>query len=178
VYTFECADCSITIEKQTTHTSRDGEHRCKRCAQNKADKKHYLKNRTARIKNAADWNKENKDRRKVTTRLYLESEHGKTVVNENQKRRYWLNPEYRRLKNRARLHGISVVELIGLKDNTCQLCGGSKNITIDHMHPQNHGGKSSIDNLQPLCFRCNVWKSDNLFLTDGGGYLVGESYGG
>ena len=178
VYIFECVDCSTVIEKQTRHTGRDGNHRCKVCSQHKADKKHYLKNKTVRIKNATKWNEENKDRRRITTRLYLESEQGKAVVNTNQKRRYWKNPEYRRLKNRARVHGVSIKELVGLTQNICQLCSTNKNMTVDHMVPQKHGGASSIENLQALCFSCNVWKSDKLFLADGSGYLVGESYVG
>ncbi len=171
-------ECNLKIEKKTRLTGRDGTHRCKVCGQRKADRKHYLRNRENRIKNSTKWNKENEKRRKATTRIYLESEHGKQIVNEKQKRNYWINPEYRRLKNRARVHGISIKELIGLVDSPCKLCGTVENITVDHMIPQSRGGSSDTTNLQALCFGCNVWKSDKLFLADGSGYLVGESYGG
>ncbi len=173
MYIFSCADCAAVFEKKTRHTCRDGRYRCKKCAQHKADQKHYVKNRKARIENATKWNMENKEQRKATTRRYLESDYGRSIVNAKQKRNYWKNPEYYRLKNSARTYGMSIQTLLGIKQNKCQLCNTYKDITIDHMHPQSRGGVSDKNNLQALCFSCNVWKSDKLFLADGSGYLVG-----
>ena len=31
-------------------------------------------------------------------------------------------------------------------------------MTMDHIVPKKHGGKDVKDNLQPMCFKCNVRK--------------------
>jgi 5-methylcytosine-specific restriction endonuclease McrA len=47
---------------------------------------------------------------------------------------------------------------------TCQYCGdkGSK-LTIDHVHPQSKGGKSTWDNCVTACIPCNKRKADKLY---------------
>jgi len=42
--------------------------------------------------------------------------------------------------------------------NRCRRCGIRNNLEIDHIIPIAKGGKSTIDNLQTLCHRCNVKK--------------------
>ena len=42
--------------------------------------------------------------------------------------------------------------------NTCQYCGarpGTKNLSIDHVHPQSRGGESSWKNCVLACLKCN-----------------------
>jgi hypothetical protein len=36
-------------------------------------------------------------------------------------------------------------------------CGGP--LTVDHHHPQSHGGANSLDNLVYCCWRCNLHKA-------------------
>ncbi len=44
---------------------------------------------------------------------------------------------------------------------TCQYCGlVSKDLTIDHVIPRRHGGKTSWDNVVASCRKCNMKKSD------------------
>ena len=43
----------------------------------------------------------------------------------------------------------------------CRRCGSKKNLEIDHIVPIAKGGKSTMDNLQTLCHRCNVKKGTN-----------------
>ncbi len=46
---------------------------------------------------------------------------------------------------------------------TCQYCGStSKDMTVDHVVPRRHGGRSSWDNLVTACRRCNMKKGDKL----------------
>lgn len=48
------------------------------------------------------------------------------------------------------------------RDNyTCQYCGHqSRELTIDHVIPKKHGGKSTWENLVCCCRRCNAKKGD------------------
>lgn len=45
----------------------------------------------------------------------------------------------------------------------CQYCGQTaKDLTIDHVIPRRHGGKTSWDNVVCSCRRCNMKKGDKL----------------
>ena len=44
--------------------------------------------------------------------------------------------------------------------NRCQKCGSTKDLEIDHIYPISKGGKTTFDNLQTLCHRCNMQKSN------------------
>jgi 5-methylcytosine-specific restriction endonuclease McrA len=46
---------------------------------------------------------------------------------------------------------------------TCQYCGVvGKDMTIDHVLPRRHGGRTEWDNVVCSCRRCNMKKSDKL----------------
>ncbi len=51
-------------------------------------------------------------------------------------------------------------------DFKCRCCGNSPALTpglvlhVDHVHPWSKSGSKEIDNLQTLCDRCNIGKSD------------------
>lgn len=47
-------------------------------------------------------------------------------------------------------------------NNRCRICGSTNNLEIDHIYPISKGGKSTPDNLQTLCHRCNVKKGANI----------------
>ncbi|MGK7388738.1 MAG: HNH endonuclease [Candidatus Cyclobacteriaceae bacterium M2_1C_046] len=48
------------------------------------------------------------------------------------------------------------------RDNfSCQYCGKSKELTLDHVLPKSRGGKSVWTNLITACKRCNTVKGDN-----------------
>ena len=46
-------------------------------------------------------------------------------------------------------------------DNRCLRCGSDEPLTVDHVIPINYGGPNTIENLQPLCRRCNSIKGTN-----------------
>ena len=46
--------------------------------------------------------------------------------------------------------------------NRCRQCGSTYDLEIDHIFPISKGGKSTYDNLQTLCHRCNAKKSDSV----------------
>ncbi len=48
---------------------------------------------------------------------------------------------------------------------TCHYCGrrvGFKNLTMDHVIPLSHGGRSNKGNLVPCCKECNTAKKSDL----------------
>lgn len=57
-------------------------------------------------------------------------------------------------------------KLCSFFDGICPRCGRKTDkFTKDHIIPLSRGGTNSLDNLQPLCQRCNVQKS-NLYEVD------------
>ncbi len=47
--------------------------------------------------------------------------------------------------------------------NRCRKCGRSTgDLEVDHIYPIAKGGKSTFDNLQTLCHRCNTLKADTV----------------
>lgn len=44
--------------------------------------------------------------------------------------------------------------------HTCQYCGSSQDLTLDHVMPRSRAGKSSWDNLVTACKGCNSRKGD------------------
>lgn len=50
------------------------------------------------------------------------------------------------------------LELCARVGGKCVKCGAVDNLTRDHIQPISQGGTDSIENIQPLCLRCNVQK--------------------
>ena len=46
--------------------------------------------------------------------------------------------------------------------NRCKKCGSRYNLEVDHIIPISKGGKSTMNNLQTLCHRCNVEKGSKI----------------
>lgn len=51
-------------------------------------------------------------------------------------------------------------ELLSFFDGICPACGKKRKLTLDHIVPLNKNGSDYIDNIQPLCKRCNSAKMD------------------
>lgn len=76
-------------------------------------------------------------------------------------------PEHIRLTagNPERLWKVPPVnrrEVLRRDNHTCQYCGSTKNLTIDHVIPRSKGGQHSWDNVVAACERCNSAKGDRL----------------
>jgi len=48
--------------------------------------------------------------------------------------------------------------MVNVCKGVCLSCGKVKKLTVDHVLPVSLGGKSTIDNIQPLCGSCNSRK--------------------
>jgi 5-methylcytosine-specific restriction endonuclease McrA len=53
-------------------------------------------------------------------------------------------------------------EVLKRDNHTCQYCGSTKRLTLDHVIPRSKGGQHSWDNVVTACERCNSIKSDRL----------------
>jgi 5-methylcytosine-specific restriction endonuclease McrA len=43
---------------------------------------------------------------------------------------------------------------------SCQYCGSTRNLTIDHVIPRSKGGQDTWENLVACCDKCNVSKGN------------------
>lgn len=54
-------------------------------------------------------------------------------------------------------------QLVDAFGETCQRCGSTANLAVDHKTPVSKGGYTTFENLQLLCRTCNSQKSDMLY---------------
>lgn len=74
-------------------------------------------------------------------------------------------PQHIRLKGAHTEHAWRVPpvtrrELLRRDKHTCQYCGSTKKLTLDHVIPRSKGGKHSWDNIVVACESCNSRKGD------------------
>lgn len=88
---------------------------------------------------------------------------GKPVDNES------VSKESKTEHETQREPGYRLRFIVMKRDNfKCRLCGASPakdpsvELHVDHIVPWSRGGESTIDNLQTLCKRCNLGKSDTI----------------
>ena len=46
--------------------------------------------------------------------------------------------------------------------HSCQYCGGTRHLTLDHVIPRSRGGGTTWDNIVTSCSQCNTRKGDRL----------------
>ena len=44
----------------------------------------------------------------------------------------------------------------------CVYCGSTENLQLDHIIPFSKGGATTVENLQLLCQKCNLQKSNKI----------------
>jgi 5-methylcytosine-specific restriction endonuclease McrA len=55
---------------------------------------------------------------------------------------------------------LAVRAFFGDKCLRCGVANGQSILHADHIVPLSRGGSDNIDNIQPLCGPCNIWKRD------------------
>jgi hypothetical protein len=82
---------------------------------------------------------------------------------------YWFTDEPLVISNYSRFLRANVVakryitaalrwEIWERDDFRCKRCGARRFLTVDHIHPERHGGTLDPHNLQTLCHPCNSSK--------------------
>ncbi len=76
-------------------------------------------------------------------------------------------PEHIRLTNSNperhwKVPPVNRREVLRRDSHTCQYCGSSKRLTLDHIVPRSKGGTHTWDNVVAACERCNSLKGDRL----------------
>lgn len=56
-----------------------------------------------------------------------------------------------------------VVDAVWIRDKgRCVYCGSTENLQLDHIIPFSKGGATTVENLQLLCQKCNIHKSNHI----------------
>ena len=81
-------------------------------------------------------------------------------------------PKHIRLKiaSRERMWKVPPVnrrEVLRRDHHSCQYCGSSKRLTLDHVMPRSKGGSHTWDNVVTACERCNSRKGDRALFESG-----------
>lgn len=86
----------------------------------------------------------------------------------NSRVNFWTSQRRKRLKNVIGSHNFGEWETIKAQYNwTCPHCNKQEpqiKLTQDHIIPISKGGSNNIDNIQPLCGRCNSKKSAKILI--------------
>ena len=141
---------------------------------------HYIENKEKMLQQSREWYKNNKERKRELKRNWEKRNIEKIRLQRRKWRRSWelKNPEKNRSmqnachhKRRALLRGdknkfsANEWDVVRKRNNyKCVICGKIEpeiKLTVDHIIPVSRGGKNNIENIQPLCRRCNSIKNNN-----------------
>jgi 5-methylcytosine-specific restriction endonuclease McrA len=74
--------------------------------------------------------------------------------------------EYQKNIERSKMTESLRYDVLKRDGYRCQICGATANdgakLHVDHIIPVSKGGKTEMSNLQTLCDRCNLGKSNKL----------------
>lgn len=135
-------------DEANTYLTPAGWRQCKACRKLRVMES-WWRNREKRLAESKAWREANPER------------HRANLLRWNTENRERANLLSRLKKQRKRAAGTLtdadwalVLEVYG---NACLACDKPE-VTIDHVIPVSKGGRNEIDNVQPLCGRCNTSK--------------------
>ena len=168
---FICEECEGTDLGLSRRRGTDGILRCKPCSA--LHRKIWMKEyralpKSRKAKQVADYNYVatvgGREARRRASRRYGQTEGGKAASLRATKKRYWLDPEYARMKTKAYVYDceIDLLQQVLERDRSCAHCGIFENLCFDHVYPMSKGGKTTFWNLQILCRPCNSRKGNRV----------------
>lgn len=159
----KCGDEKVLTDFVKSSKHKNGyRNTCKLC------KSKYSKRWRAKHPNSKEhtngymriWNKSN--RYKYINWLKLNSDYMKIYRLRNPDKIKALHHRYinKKLNNGGSFTAEEWSNLCALLDNRCACCAVKTKLTADHIIPISKGGKSDINNIQPLCKSCNSVKNN------------------
>ena|ERR1700722_2347904 len=176
-----CKDCRGLAHRKWLEGHRD--HNKKRCAEylqehrdeiNDRKKRHHSANRdviSARRKAERDADPEHYRRQRIESKnrdvarwRAVHRALGKKWRAAHPDKVAALKRKYKaRFRGAAGSHTLTEwLALVATYDGKCLACGTSENLTQDHIIPISRDGTHYIENIQPLCVRCNSSKGDRI----------------
>lgn len=141
-----CKECKKILNKKY-EKNRDAETR-KKYYKNEWQKK---KNNPNYIKQHKEWLDKNSDHVKKKAKEYRET--NKTLL--------LISRSNQKSKKKGYSGVLSMKEwefILNLTKFMCIACEENKADSIDHVLPLSNGGTNTVDNIQPMCLKCNLKK--------------------
>jgi hypothetical protein len=110
----------------------------------KIQKEYYDKHRDKRIKNAQNWQKQNKEKALETRRAYMSTTKGR------------LNSVKASANTRKIVFELTDEQAISIMEKPCHYCGENSKIGIDRIDSDKN---YTLDNSLPCCAMCNKMKN-------------------
>lgn len=169
----KCTKCNE--EKSITEFHKHIRHNdgyrtyCKKCV-SLYDKNASEERKAAKLAYAKAWNAENKERYAANNKAWIEANKERKYATRNawskaNPEKIATNERNRRSRKRnapGKHTAIDIIDLLKLQKSKCAVCTISikKGYHVDHVVALVNGGSNDKYNLQLLCAKCNLSKSD------------------
>jgi 5-methylcytosine-specific restriction endonuclease McrA len=140
------------VHKEELKVRRLVRHREKPEERQQIDKRHYAKNSEKIKQHGREYS--HTHRKELTTHS-REYRHQHPEINNAIKHRR----RARELNCEGSYTAQEFIEKCKAFNQRCAYCGATKRLTPDHIIPLSRGGTNNIDNILPVCKKCNITKN-------------------
>lgn len=161
----ECKACFLAARKEHYYNRPDRSHVLDRMREYSNTR---YQNDPERRKYQAKWLKEQRQNNPRIREMHLKWARAYKKRRRQNDRVYFLRERIRRHAQAHRRRAIMRASgtytpeqwgtLCARYDHRCLCCNEHRPLTIDHVVPLSQGGSNTIENLQPLCLKCNLRK--------------------
>lgn len=164
-----CKNCNLEIDISLFYKNKQnldglGSY-CKDCTKARSAK-WKLENKERHYQQSINWRAANPERKRISDTKWRKANKDKIKKSANKyqtshpERQSDFYHKRKALKLKNGVFEISKKFLKNLYSSPCNCCGKYGDIHMDHIIPLSRGGRHSEGNLQPLCSKCNLSKSD------------------